>query len=172
MFIHLKFARDTIISPSKRFAYDRFGPESTKWQHCSTIYDFVITGFQQIVTYYIASGLFMFVMGMLGYVRKGAYVCQKLQSLRHNVKLTTIIHSGATSPSAPSSSLNATLSQDRITLQFSHKSLILYSRFLKFTLRIFRFRLLLLPVRLPLLFFSPCRSSVQSLVIHRTKALS
>ena len=75
--MHLKLVRDTLVNPARRFAYDRFGPDVVEWQNCVTIYDYISVGFQHIVPYYIASGLFMFVLGMLGYARRGSYVSLK-----------------------------------------------------------------------------------------------
>ena len=77
-FVHLKIARDTLLNPAKRFAYDRFGPDVVEWQHCTTVFDYVSTGLKHIFPYYVASGLFMFVLGMLGYARRGSYVSLKL----------------------------------------------------------------------------------------------
>ena len=73
-FVHLKLVRDTLVHPTKRFAYDRLGPDVVKWQNCITLYDYVSVGFQQMFPYYVASGLLMFVLGMLGYARRGSYV--------------------------------------------------------------------------------------------------
>ncbi len=73
-YIHLKQARDTLVNPAKRFAYDRFGPDVLEWQHCVTIRDYVLTGLQALAPYYAFSGLFMIVMAALGYLEYGRYV--------------------------------------------------------------------------------------------------
>jgi hypothetical protein len=70
----LKLAQDTLVDPVKRFAYDRFGPSSTEWKHCSSIRDYVMMGLQGLVPYYAASALFMVVLGVLGYLDFGRYV--------------------------------------------------------------------------------------------------
>ncbi len=74
-FVHLKLAQDTLLDPAKRFAYDRFGPDMIKWQHCLSIRDYVLVGLQAAAPYYILSGLFMIITGVIGYLEWGRYVC-------------------------------------------------------------------------------------------------
>lgn len=45
-FVNLKTAQDTLSDPIKRFAYERFGPDMLKWQHCKTMRDYLLTGIQ------------------------------------------------------------------------------------------------------------------------------
>jgi len=73
-FVHLKLAQDTLLDPVKRFAYDRFGPDIIKWRHCSSIRDYVMVGLQTTAPYYAASGLFMVILGVVGYLEWGRYV--------------------------------------------------------------------------------------------------
>ncbi|KAK0613430.1 hypothetical protein B0T14DRAFT_485139 [Immersiella caudata] len=42
-FVHLKTAADTLSDPAKRFAYERFGPDAVRWNHCVTIRDYLYT---------------------------------------------------------------------------------------------------------------------------------
>jgi len=72
-FVHLKLAQDTLLNPAKRFAYERFGPEITQWQRCSGVRDFVVHGLQSILPYYGAAAIFMYILGMLGYLEWGKY---------------------------------------------------------------------------------------------------
>lgn len=72
-YVNMKLARDTLINPAKRFAYDRFGPEILQWQHCKTIRDFVFFGVQRTAVYYIGSMSVLVVLGMLGYVTNGKF---------------------------------------------------------------------------------------------------
>jgi len=72
-FVHLKLAQDTLLNPAKRFAYERFGPSVTEWQNCSSIRDYLIHGLQSIVPYYGAAVIFMYILGMLGYLEWGKY---------------------------------------------------------------------------------------------------
>lgn len=72
-FVHLKLAQDTLLNPAKRFAYERFGPDIIQWQRCSSVRDFVLQGVQTTLPYYGAAALFMYLMGMLGYLDWGKY---------------------------------------------------------------------------------------------------
>ncbi|KAI9810233.1 MAG: hypothetical protein M1827_006367 [Pycnora praestabilis] len=72
-FVHLKLAQDTLLDPTKRFAYDRFGPDIIQWRHCSSVRDYVLVGVQAIAPYYVAGGFFMMILGVLGYLEWGRY---------------------------------------------------------------------------------------------------
>lgn len=71
--MHLKLARDTLVDPAKRFAYDRFGPDVLQWRTSKTIRDFVLTGAQNTAVYYFGSGTVLLLLGMLGYLEQGRY---------------------------------------------------------------------------------------------------
>jgi len=73
-YVHLTLARDTLLDPAKRFAYDRFGPDMLRWQHCKTVRDFLITGAQSTLPYYTGSSIVLLVMGFLGFFEWGRYV--------------------------------------------------------------------------------------------------
>ncbi|KAK0871922.1 hypothetical protein LTR91_011564 [Friedmanniomyces endolithicus] len=73
VYIQLKLARDTLVDPAKRFAYDRFGPEILQWRQCKTVRDFVITGVQRTTVYYSISGSALVLLGVLGYLQQGKY---------------------------------------------------------------------------------------------------
>lgn len=72
-FVHLKLAQDTLLNPAKRFAYERFGPDMINWQRCSSILDYLTTGLQHIIPYYIIAGAAMFLLGLFGYLEWGKY---------------------------------------------------------------------------------------------------
>lgn len=72
-FMHLKTASDVLTDPARRFAYERFGPESIAWKHCATVRDFVARGAQQLIPYYGAAAAVMYVLGLLGYLEFGRY---------------------------------------------------------------------------------------------------
>lgn len=72
-YLALTVAKDTLIAPAKRFAYDRFGPEILQWRNCSTIRDYVFTGLQQTAVGYAASAAFLALLRVLGYVREGMF---------------------------------------------------------------------------------------------------
>lgn len=97
-YVHLKLARDILSDPAKRFAYDRFGLDMIQWRHCTTVRDYVMTGVQTIAPYYVGGGLFMMILGFLGYLEWGRYVCLHHPSSRLTL-LTYDFVSGATSRS-------------------------------------------------------------------------
>lgn len=73
IYVRLKLARDTLIDPAKRFAYDRFGPDILQWGQCKTIRDFVFTGVQNTAIYYVGSGSVLILLGVLGYLQQGMF---------------------------------------------------------------------------------------------------
>ncbi|KAF2169315.1 hypothetical protein M409DRAFT_20540 [Zasmidium cellare ATCC 36951] len=73
IYIRLKLARDTLVDPAKRFAYDRFGADILAWQKASTIRDFVYAGLQQLGVYYIGSTTGLVLLSVLGYLKQGTY---------------------------------------------------------------------------------------------------
>lgn len=73
IYIRLKVARDTLVDPAKRFAYDRFGSDVLSWQNSKTIRDFVFAGLKQMGVYYIGSGTGLVLLSALGYLKQGTY---------------------------------------------------------------------------------------------------
>ncbi|KAK5171038.1 uncharacterized protein LTR77_004182 [Saxophila tyrrhenica] len=73
IYVQLQLARDTLLNPAKRFAYDRFGPTVLQWRHCKITKDFVLHGVQQTALYYVASGVGLVLMSMLGYLQQGKF---------------------------------------------------------------------------------------------------
>ncbi|KAK5109418.1 hypothetical protein LTR62_007084 [Meristemomyces frigidus] len=73
VYVQLKLARDVLIDPAKKFAYDRFGPEILGWQSCKTVRDFVTMGVQRTSVYYVASGAVLVLLGVLGYLQQGKF---------------------------------------------------------------------------------------------------
>jgi hypothetical protein len=72
-FVHLRLAQETLLNPAKRFAYERFGPDITTWQHCSSTRDYILHGLQSVLPYYGGAAVFMYILGMLGYLEWGKY---------------------------------------------------------------------------------------------------
>ena len=72
-YVHLKLARDTLVDPAKRFAYDRFGPQILQWRHCSTIRDYVLTGVRIQAGYYVGTAVVLVLMGIVGYLEQAPY---------------------------------------------------------------------------------------------------
>lgn len=73
IYVRLQLARDTLVDPAKRFAYDRFGPEILQWQGVKTIRDYVFTGVQNIAGYYIGTGGVLVLLSVLGYLQSGKF---------------------------------------------------------------------------------------------------
>jgi hypothetical protein len=73
VYVHLKLARDTLIEPAKRFAYDRFGLDVLGWRQCKSVRDFVMTGVPRTAVYYFASGGVLVLLGLLGYLQQGKF---------------------------------------------------------------------------------------------------
>ncbi|KAI4171967.1 MAG: hypothetical protein LQ343_003876 [Gyalolechia ehrenbergii] len=73
-FVKLKSAQDTLTDATKRFAYDRFGPDMLKWQHVSSTRDYIMVGLQNTGPLYGGFIVFMVLLSMTGYLQWGRYV--------------------------------------------------------------------------------------------------
>ena len=73
-FVTLKTAQDTLCDPVKRFAYDRFGPDMLKWQHCKTVRDYLTTGMQtSALPLYAGSACFLVILSFTSYLQYGKF---------------------------------------------------------------------------------------------------
>ncbi|KAL8697624.1 MAG: hypothetical protein Q9224_002219 [Gallowayella concinna] len=72
-FVRLKSAQDTLTDATKRFAYERFGPDVLKWQHVSSIRDYILVGAQNAAPLYGGSVVVMVILSLLGYLQWGRY---------------------------------------------------------------------------------------------------
>ena len=73
-FVNLKAAQDTLSDPVKRFAYERFGPDILKWQHCKTIRDYLVTGMQSsCLPLYSGSVTFLGLLSFTNYLQYGKF---------------------------------------------------------------------------------------------------
>ena len=73
-FVNLKTAQDTLTDPVKRFAYERFGPDMLKWQHCKTIRDYLFTGMQaSSLPLYAGSALMLALLSLTNYLQWGRF---------------------------------------------------------------------------------------------------
>ncbi|KAL8942035.1 MAG: hypothetical protein Q9216_001888 [Gyalolechia sp. 2 TL-2023] len=72
-FVKLKSAQDTLTDATKRFAYDRFGPDMLKWQHVSSTRDYILVGLQNTGPLYGGFVVFMILLSMIGYLQWGRY---------------------------------------------------------------------------------------------------
>ncbi len=73
-YIHLKHARDIILDPAKRFAYDRFGPDIFRQcQSCLTVKEYVDSALLSAVTNYGVLLVFLIGANALGFLKDGSY---------------------------------------------------------------------------------------------------
>ena len=73
-YVHLKHARDIILDPAKRFAYDRFGPDIfAQCQSCLTIKDYTDNALISTGTSYGALLVFLIGANALGFLTSGSY---------------------------------------------------------------------------------------------------
>lgn len=93
-FVELKIAQDTLVDPVRRWAYERFGPDMLKWQHCSSIRDYLLVGLQVAVPMYAGSVIFMTILGVTGYLQWGRFV-RYLSHFYKTTKLTISLPSVA-----------------------------------------------------------------------------
>jgi len=80
IFMMLKGAFDTISDPMKRFAYERIGPSilDSEWKLCHTYSDYLTRAAMQIWPGYVGSLIFLVVLGGLGKLEFGKYVCSSV----------------------------------------------------------------------------------------------
>jgi curved DNA-binding protein CbpA len=73
-YVHLKHARDVLLDPAKRFAYDRFGPEIfAQCQTCLTVKEYMDSGLLTASTTYGALFIFLIGANALGFLTDGSY---------------------------------------------------------------------------------------------------
>ncbi|RMZ76069.1 hypothetical protein DV737_g5027, partial [Chaetothyriales sp. CBS 132003] len=75
IFVHLKLASDTLLNPSLRFAYDRFGPVITTVTRpqLKTIRDYVYAGLRAKAPYYASNALLLVVLNATVLPRWGRF---------------------------------------------------------------------------------------------------
>ncbi|CAD6589887.1 MAG: hypothetical protein ASARMPRED_004304 [Alectoria sarmentosa] len=73
-FVNLKTAQDTLSDSIKRFAYERFGPDMLKYQHCKTIRDYLVAGIQaSSLPLYAGSTLMLALLSLTNYLQWGRF---------------------------------------------------------------------------------------------------
>jgi hypothetical protein len=73
LYINMKFARDILVDPAKRFAYDRFGPSIFTWQNSKTMREFVYVGATSIIGFYASSAGALILLAVAGYLRAAMF---------------------------------------------------------------------------------------------------
>lgn len=72
-FVTLKHAYDVLSDPTRRFAYDRFGPAMLECTHCSSAYDYVQHGVHGLGGYYGVTAFVLVVFSVLGKFKQGRW---------------------------------------------------------------------------------------------------
>lgn len=73
-YVHLKYARDIILDPAKRWAYDRFGPDGLRQcAQCVTINEYTNNALVVAMGTYGALLLFLVGANALGFLKDGVY---------------------------------------------------------------------------------------------------
>jgi len=72
-FVHLKTARDTLLSPNKRFAYDRFGPGILEWKSAKTKLEYLHHGLLGMIPDYTVSLASLVFLTYFKYAPYGRY---------------------------------------------------------------------------------------------------
>lgn len=73
-FVNLKSAQDTLSDPIKRLAYERFGPDVLKWQHCKTYRDYLLAGMQaSSLPLYLGAVFFLGILSFTSYLQWGRF---------------------------------------------------------------------------------------------------
>lgn len=72
-FVRLKNARDVLLDPAKRFAYERFGPDMLTCEKCITKLDYVNAGLRSMIPYYIGTVFVLVFTSLTGYLQTGKY---------------------------------------------------------------------------------------------------
>ena len=108
-FVALKEAQEVLTDPTKRFAYDRLGPDSMTWQHMSIPKDYLFQWIQIQGVYYMVGLLLLFILGAIGVTSEsGRYVRPSPPPSPASGYTNTIPNpSGDTSPSQRSRFLKA-----------------------------------------------------------------
>ncbi|KAI9725637.1 MAG: hypothetical protein M1828_002922 [Chrysothrix sp. TS-e1954] len=134
-FIKLHTAKETLLTPAKRFAYDRFGPEITEWQDVVTIKEYLRLGLTFRVPWYVGSAISVVLLdffGMLGGGRFWRYLslaCLAMVELRLLTRPTLPFLSRL--PSSVTDHLPSPL--DRLTSQYLIPPAYLPFQILEFT---------------------------------------
>lgn len=72
-FLTLKHAYDVLSDPTRRFAYDHFGPAMLQCTHCSAAYDYVLHGVHGLGGYYGVTAIVLIALSALGKFKQGRW---------------------------------------------------------------------------------------------------
>ncbi|WVQ85567.1 hypothetical protein IAT38_007733 [Cryptococcus sp. DSM 104549] len=91
LFIYVRKAYETLLDPTKRYAYDRFGPHILNWK-VTELQDYLLVGLQQSTRFYILSGGIMLVMSLLGRAKAGRFWVHLLFATLLYLELALILY--------------------------------------------------------------------------------
>ena len=101
-FLFLRQAQETLVNPTKRFAYDRFGPGIQNWAEKKTMWDYLMTSLlQSIVPQYFGGFVTMIMLNWLWWANWGRYVGQFHLYISGHQNTNVVHQSGASSPLLP-----------------------------------------------------------------------
>lgn len=132
IYVQLKLARDTLVDPAKRFAYDRFGPDILQWRQCKTIRDFVFAGVQNTTAYYAVSGIVLVLLGTLGYLQQGRFWRYLVMASLFVIEVWTITRPGL--PTILTSIINPLLTTTQLRAPYLPYQMLILLRKLAITL--------------------------------------
>ncbi|WVQ70933.1 hypothetical protein IAR50_000458 [Cryptococcus sp. DSM 104548] len=98
-FIAARKAYETLSDPVKRYAYDRFGPQSIEWKAAS-VREYIYMGLQGSLGFYVVSGIIMFALAVVGKARAGSYWVHTLFASLLAIEFSLILSPALHSPSA------------------------------------------------------------------------
>lgn len=81
MFVYLKLAQDTLLNPTKRFAYDRFGIDVVEGSKAKSIRDFFYAGLYNLLPQYAGGFAIMVVLNMFWFSSWARYVSYYSETL-------------------------------------------------------------------------------------------
>jgi hypothetical protein len=100
LYVNMKFARDILVDPARRFAYDRFGSSMFTWQNSKTVRDFISTGVTNIAAFYASSAGALVLLAISGYLRTAMFWRYLTMAALFVVELHIVSRPGFTWPLA------------------------------------------------------------------------
>ena len=73
-FVHLRLAQDTLLDPTKRFAYDRFGAEVVHGSKAKSMREFLYAGLYTLLPQYAVGFVTMTLLNLFWFSGWGRYV--------------------------------------------------------------------------------------------------
>lgn len=74
LFVYLKLAQDTLLDPTRRFVYDRFGREVVQGSKAKTITEFLYEGLYALLPQYLVGLVMLVLLNTFWFSPWGRYV--------------------------------------------------------------------------------------------------